>query len=123
MSEKIWIGAIYLKDEGGYDIILKSLRHYKNRLKTISDSPELKDSAAMFGGILKQAAIKTIPKIDEITQKIQNDLPEIQLLDTLKENIPCSIERSVTVLALPQASKPNSFLLIFVCLINVIILL
>ncbi len=32
MSEKVWIGAIYLKDEGGYEIILKSLNHYKNSM-------------------------------------------------------------------------------------------
>ena len=35
MSEKTWMGAIYLKDEGGYEIILKSLRHYKKRLRTM----------------------------------------------------------------------------------------
>ncbi len=29
MSEKSWIGGIYLKDEGGYEIILRSLDHYK----------------------------------------------------------------------------------------------
>ena len=45
MSEKIWIGAIYLIDEGGYEIILKSLRHYKNRLKTMGSSPEIKNAA------------------------------------------------------------------------------
>jgi hypothetical protein len=88
LSDKVWLGGIYLKDEGGYEIILRSLIHYKKRLMTVDQSPEIKDSAAMFGGILKQAAIKTIPKIDEIIQKIQNNLPEIQLLDTLKENLP-----------------------------------
>ena len=56
MSEKIWLGGIYLKEEGGYDIILRSLNHYKKRLMTVDKSPEIKDSAAMFGGILKQAA-------------------------------------------------------------------
>ncbi len=49
MSEKIWIGGIYLKDEGGYEIVLKSLQHYKKRLRSIEDSPELKEAAAMFG--------------------------------------------------------------------------
>ena len=58
MSEKIWLGGIYLKEEGGYDIILRSLNHYKKRLMTVDKSPEIKDSAAMFGGILKQAAMK-----------------------------------------------------------------
>jgi hypothetical protein len=88
LSEKIWLGGIYLKDEGGYEIILRSLLHYKKRLMTVDKSPEIKDSAAMFGGILKQAAMKTIPKINEITQKIQQSLPESQLVNTLNENIP-----------------------------------
>jgi GTP:adenosylcobinamide-phosphate guanylyltransferase len=88
LSDKIWLGGIYLKDEGGYEIILRSLIHYKKRLMTVEKSPEIKDSAAMFGGILRQAAMKTIPKIDEITLKIQQSLPESQLVNTLNENIP-----------------------------------
>jgi len=88
MSEKIWIGAIYLKDEGGYEIVLKSLRHYKNRLKTIGNSPELKDAAAMFASVLNQQAVKTIPKIDEMIQKIQNNLEDIQLVNKINQDIP-----------------------------------
>ena len=87
MSDKIWLGGIYLRDEGGYEIVLRALHHYKNRLITIDKSPEIKDSAAMFGGILKQAAMKTIPKIDEISQKLQKSLPDAQLVKTLNENI------------------------------------
>ena len=33
MSEKAWMGGIYLKEEGGYEIILKSLAHYKKSLQ------------------------------------------------------------------------------------------
>ncbi len=88
MSEKIWIGAIYLKDEGGYEIVLKSLRHYKNRLKTIGNSPELKDAGAMFGPVLYQQAMKTIPKIDETIQKLQDNLGDIQSVNKLSEDIP-----------------------------------
>ena len=88
MSGKIWLGGIYLKDEGGYEIILRSLSHYKKRLMSIEQSPEIKDSAAMFGGILRQAAMKTIPKIDEIIQKIQQSLQKAQLVNTLNEDIP-----------------------------------
>jgi hypothetical protein len=87
LSEKNWVGGIYLKEEGGYEIILRSLNHYKKRLMTVDKSPEIKDSAAMFGGILKQAAMKTIPQIDEITQKIQNSLSDTQSITTLIENI------------------------------------
>jgi septation ring formation regulator EzrA len=88
MSKKIWIGAIYLKDEGGYEIILKSLRHYKNRLKTIDNSPELKNAATMFASVLNQQAMKTIPKIDEMIQKIQDSLGNVQSYDKLKEDVP-----------------------------------
>jgi hypothetical protein len=88
MSEKAWIGAIYLKDEGGYEIVLKSLRHYKNRLKTIGNSPELKDAAAMFAPVLNQQAMKTVPKIDEVIQKIQNNLVDIQSVNMLSDDVP-----------------------------------
>ncbi len=88
MSEKVWLGAIYLKDEGGYEIVLKSLRHYKNRLKTIGNSPELKDAAAMFASVLNQQAVKTVPKIDDMIQKIQDNLQSIQSINNLREDVP-----------------------------------
>jgi len=87
MSEKIWIGAIYLKDEGGYEIVLKSLRHYKNRLKTMGNSPELKGAGAMFAPVLHQQAMKTVPKIDEVIQRIQNNLGDIQSDSNLSDDI------------------------------------
>ena len=88
MSEKIWLGGIYLKDEGGYEIILRSLLHYKKRLMTVDKSPEIKDSAAMFGGILLLAARKEMPKINETIQKIQKGLSDTQSINTLEEDIP-----------------------------------
>lgn len=84
MDEKIWLGGIYLKDEGGYEIILKSLNHYKNRLKTLSESPELKDGGGTFGSILNQQARKTVPKINEVIKKIQTSLSNIQILKELE---------------------------------------
>ncbi len=86
MSDKIWLGAIYLKDEGGYEIILRSLNHYKKRLKTLGSSPELKNSSAMFGSLLQQEAMKTIPKIDEVTKKIKDALSDDIVLNSLSED-------------------------------------
>jgi len=88
MSEKTWIGAIYLKDEGGYEIVLKSLTHYKKRLRSIENSPELKEAAAMFAPILIQQAMKTHPKVIELIQKIQTNIDDIQKVNNLKEDIP-----------------------------------
>jgi len=86
LSEKIWLGSIFLKDEGGYEIVLKSLEHYKKRLRSIGMSPELKDSSAMFRSLLQQEAMKTIPKIDETVKKIQIGLTDTKLLNTLKDD-------------------------------------
>jgi len=87
LSDKIWLGAIHLKDGGGYEIVLKSLNHYKKRLRTIGNSPELKDSSSMFASILQQEAIKTIPKIDEMMKKIQEGLSDIKLLNSLSADV------------------------------------
>ena len=88
MTEKIWIGAIYLIDEGGYEIVLKSLKHYKNRLKTIGNSPELKNAAGMFASVLNQQAMKTIPKIEKVIKKVQDNLGDIQSASKLSEDVP-----------------------------------
>ena len=87
MTEKIWIGGIYLKDEGGYEIVLKSLLHYKKRLRSIEESPELKEAAAMFGPLLIQQAMKTYPKVIEIIKKIQNSIGDIKTVISLEEDI------------------------------------
>ena len=72
MVDKIWLGGIFLKNEGGYEIVLKSLSHYKKRLQTIGNSPELKEAAAMFAPILQSQAQKRLPMIDAVKQKIEN---------------------------------------------------
>ena len=95
MSEKFLIGGIYLTNEGGYEIVLKSLNHYKNRLKTIGNSPELKDSAAMFASVLNQQAMKTIPRIDDTIKKIQDNLEDIKSINELVEDIPF-LEKALT---------------------------
>jgi len=82
------MGAIFLKDEGGYEILLKSLSHYRKRLRTIANSPELKDSAAMFASVLNQQAMKTVPKIDQVIEKIQNSINDIQAVKSLSDEIP-----------------------------------
>ena len=87
MSEKIWIGGIYLKEEGGYQIILKSLTHYKKRLQTIHSSPELKEAAAMFAPVLQSQAKKRIPMIENTIEKIKIFLLDSTKSELLKEDV------------------------------------
>jgi hypothetical protein len=88
MSEKVWLGQIFLKDEGGYDILLKSLTHYKKRLQTMGSSPELKDSAAMFGSILIAQAKKNIPEVEKTVSKINDCLNEKLPMSSLLDDLP-----------------------------------
>ena len=87
MVKRTWIGGIYLKEEGGYEIILKSLIHYKKRLQTIHQSPELKEAAAMFAPILQSTARKKIPIIDEVKEKIEQCLLNLIPVQSLEQNL------------------------------------
>ena len=83
-----WIGWVFFKYEGGYEIIIKSLDHYRKRLKTIGNSPEIKGAAAMFASVLHQEAMKTTPKIDNAVKKIKECLSGKRSADSLIEDIP-----------------------------------
>ena len=87
MSEKIWMGGIYLKEEGGYQIILKSLTHYKKRLQTIHASPELKEAAAMFAPVLQSQAKKRIPMIENAIDKIEMFLLDSTTSELVKQEL------------------------------------
>ena len=88
MVDKIWLGGIFLKNEGGYEIVLKSLSHYKKRLQTIGNSPELKEAAAMFAPVLQQQAVKIVPQIDVTVSKIQDALSDSIPVDSLADDVP-----------------------------------
>ena len=87
MADKVWLGGIFLKDEGGYEIILKSFAHYKKRLQTIGSSPELKEAAAMFAPVLQQQAVKIVPQIDVTVSKIQDALSDSIPVDSLADDV------------------------------------
>ena len=90
------MGGIFLKDEGGYEIVLKSLEHYNKRLRTIHQSPELKETAAMFAPVLQSQAQKRVPLIakakEKIEQVLQNSIPANSLeedLEILQKALEC----------------------------------
>ena len=87
MSKRIWIGGMYLKEKGGYKIILKSLIHYKKRLQTIHASPELKEAAAMFAPVLQSQAKKRIPIIEETQITIEKFLLGTISSEILEESL------------------------------------
>ena len=87
MSQKIWLGGIYLKEEGGYELVLRSLHHYKKRLRNIRKSPEIKD-APMFAQIIEQEAMKAYPLVGGLITKIGDGLQNPEILKSLESDIP-----------------------------------
>lgn len=87
MSDKVWLGRIYIREEGGYEIVLRALTHYRKRLRNIISSPQLKD-APTFAQIVQREAMKTVPAIDVVIEKIQLGLREPALFNELQNDIP-----------------------------------
>ncbi len=87
MSKKVWLGGIYLKEEGGYEIIIRSLYHYKKRLRNIGRSPELRE-AQMFAQLVQHEAGKIGPLIDPLINKVKEGLQNPEKLQALEADIP-----------------------------------
>lgn len=83
---QVWLGGIYLKDEGGYEIVLRAMDHYLKRLKSIGKSPELKD-APMFAQIVISEASKTGPQIAPAISKIKNALGHPGTIQELQADV------------------------------------
>ncbi len=86
MSQKVWLGGIYLKEEGGYALVLRSLHHYKKRLRNIRNSPEIKD-APMFAQIVEQEAMKAYPLVGSLIKKISDALQNQDTLKSLESDL------------------------------------
>ena len=82
----VWLGPIFIKNEGGYEILIRSLKHYKKRLRNIASTPELQD-APMFRQVVEQEAMKTYPHIDVLIKKINQSLINTEKLLDLKQDI------------------------------------
>jgi len=81
------MGGIFLKDEDGYKIILRSLEHYKKRLRLIESSPELAESGS-FSQIILQEAMKMYPKVNALIIRIPQCLDNSEQLNLLENEIP-----------------------------------
>ena len=96
MSQKVWLGSIFIKNEGGYDIIMRALNHYNRRLRRISSSPEISGggSNAMLSSVLESASLKITPKLKPIANKLRASLVDPSELLSVEHDIEI-IEKSM----------------------------
>lgn len=83
----VWTCLIFIKHEGGYRIILRSLLHYRKRLRTVGQSPEL-DGAAVFSQIIQQEAARTYPAVGDLIARIPQCLADAGQLRGLQDSLP-----------------------------------
>jgi hypothetical protein len=88
------MGGIFLKEEGGYELVLRSLYHYKKRLRNIRKSPEIKD-APMFAQIIEQEAMKSYKAAEFVIAKITEGLQNPESLKSIESDISI-IEKALT---------------------------
>ncbi len=92
MTDKVWVGGAFVKGGPGYEIILRSLEHYKKRVQSIGSSPEIKESGAMFGQILQQEGMKTKPKIQATIELIKDWLTNRKESKVVVEELPMIVK-------------------------------
>ncbi len=81
------MGSIFLRDMGGYAVVLRSLIHYKKRLRTIDSAPGLA-GAQMFLPIIRQEAMKTYPLAERAAGEILRSLADPARLRLLENELP-----------------------------------
>ncbi len=94
MPEKVWIGSIFIKDEGGFEIIMRALNHYNRRLRRISESPEIADAGAALGSILQSESMRTAPLLRPIADRLRAGLSDASALAALEGDMEI-IERAM----------------------------
>lgn len=87
-NDKIWIGSIFLKNEGGFEVVMRALNHYNRRLHRISQSPEVGDAGAMFGSILQAESAKVIPQLKPIANRLRGGLCDDAVLADIQQDLP-----------------------------------
>ena len=91
----VWTGSIFIKEEGGFFIILRALNHYNRRLGRIGESPEIGEAGAVFGSILQAEAGRVIPQLRPLANKMRAALTDPAVLASLEKDIPL-MEKAMT---------------------------
>lgn len=87
-GEGVWLGSIYVKDEGGYAVVLRALRHYARRLASIGASPELSGGGGAFAQIISHEASRTGPLVVDLVKRLPALLAEDGGAGRLEPDVP-----------------------------------
>lgn len=95
MPDRAWTGSIFLRDEGGFELVMRALNHYNRRLRRISASPEIAGAGAMFGSVLDAEAARTAPQLGAVAARLRAGLADPKALAAVEGDIGV-IEKAMT---------------------------
>ena len=82
-----WIGGLFVRHEGGFELLMRALNHYNRRLRRISESPELGSAGAMLASVLESESAKTAPKLKELAARLRASLTDGEALASLEGDL------------------------------------
>lgn len=81
-----WLGGLFVRHEGGFELIMRALNHYNRRLRRISESPELASAGAMLSSVLQSESAKTAPKLKDLAVRMRASLTDDGALASLEKD-------------------------------------
>lgn len=82
-----WTGGLFVRHEGGFELVMRALNHYNRRLRRISESPELGSAGAMLGSVLRAESEKTAPRLKELAARMRASLTDDGALASLEKDL------------------------------------
>lgn len=81
-----WLGGLFVRHEGGFELVMRALNHYNRRLRRISESPELASAGAMLSSVLQSESAKTAPKLKDLAVRMRASLTDDGALASLEKD-------------------------------------
>ena len=87
MSGRTWLGGIYLRG-GGHNIVLRALNHYKKRVETVGNDPQLKDTPINLRSLIVDEGKKTSEQVRMLIKIISAGLKDPKLINQVQFQVP-----------------------------------
>jgi len=87
MSGRSWLGGIYLRG-GGHHVVLRALNHYKKRVETVGNDPQLKDTPINLRSLIVEEGKKTSEQVRMLIKIISAGLKDPKLINQVQFQVP-----------------------------------
>lgn len=86
MSGRTWLGGIYLRG-GGHKIVLRALKHYKNRVENVGSDPQVSQVPTIRQVVVEEGK-KTSQKVSVIIKIINAGVNDPKIIDQVQFDVP-----------------------------------